>query len=53
MTDRERLLEEARNAFDALAHSAQADGSIERATALWAISMGRELLRQFEGNGNE
>lgn len=48
MTDRKALIERATQAFNALAHSAQADGSIERKTAIWAIKEGRALATALE-----
>lgn len=44
MDDIATLEEKAAQAFDALAHSAQADGVIERSTAIWAVEMGHALL---------
>jgi hypothetical protein len=37
-----------REAADALAHSAQSDGVIERSTALWLIAETRSLLSRYE-----
>jgi hypothetical protein len=47
MTDPRRM-ERAAHAFNALSHSAQADGVIERSTAVWAVEEGRALLSELD-----
>jgi hypothetical protein len=41
-------MEKATHAFNALSHSAQADGVIERSTAIWAVEEGRALLVELD-----
>ena len=39
--------ESATQAFNTLLHSAQADGVIERSTAIWAVKEGRALIEEL------